>query len=88
MVSRRILYLRQQIIPLVKENTMGTLYAQLTEGERNQIYEFLQEEPSTSGFGGFHPLSHEAPALASPHAWQIWRASHHARLQPRILLPK
>ena len=26
MVSWRILYLRQQIIPLVKENTMGTLY--------------------------------------------------------------
>jgi len=45
MVSWRILYLRQQIIPLVKENTMGTLYAQLTEGERNQIYEFLQGNP-------------------------------------------
>ena len=42
MVNLRILYLRQQIIPLLKESTMGML-SQLTEGERNQIYALLQE---------------------------------------------
>ena len=46
MVSWRILYLRQQIIPLLKESTMGMLYSQLTEGERNQIYALLQEDVS------------------------------------------
>ena len=60
MVSWSILYLRQQIIPLVKENTMVTLYAQLNEEERNQIYEFLHEEPFTSGFGGFRSVASPA----------------------------
>ena len=46
MVSWRILHLRQQIIPLLKESTMGMLYSQLTEGERNQIYALLQEDVS------------------------------------------
>jgi len=32
---------------------MGTLYAQLTEGEHNQSYKILHEEPSATGFGGF-----------------------------------
>ena len=46
MVSWHILYLRQQIIPLLKDSTMGMLYSQLTEGERNQIYALLQEDVS------------------------------------------
>ena len=46
MVSWRILDLGQQIIPLLKERTMGYVYRQLTEGERNQIYAFLQEDVS------------------------------------------
>ena len=46
MVNWRILYLRQQIIPLLKESTMGMSYRQLTEGERNQIYALLQEDVS------------------------------------------
>ena len=46
MMCWRILYLRQQIIPLLKESTMGMLYSQLTEGERNQIYALLQEDVS------------------------------------------
>ena len=48
MVSWRILYLRQQIIPQLKESTMGMLYSQLTEGERNQIYALLQEDVTQS----------------------------------------
>jgi len=40
--------LRQQIIPLLKECTMGMLYNQLTEVERNQIYVLLQEDVSLS----------------------------------------
>ena len=48
MVGWRILYLRQQIIPIRKESTMGMLYSQLTEVERNQIYVLLQEDtPNT-----------------------------------------
>ena len=31
---------------LLKESTMGMLYSQLTEGERNQIYALLQEDVS------------------------------------------
>ena len=46
MVNWRILYLRQQIIPLLKESTMGMRYSQLTEGEHNQIYALLQEDVS------------------------------------------
>ena len=36
---------------------MATLYAQLTEGERNQIYKFFYEEPSMSGFGGYRSIA-------------------------------
>jgi len=46
MVGWRILYLRQQIIPLLKESTMGKMFSQLTEVERNQISALLQEDVS------------------------------------------
>jgi len=46
MVSWHILYLRQQIIPLGMESTMGMSYSQLTEGERNQIYALKQAKVS------------------------------------------
>jgi IS30 family transposase len=46
MVSWHILYLRQQIIPLGLESTMGMSYSQLTEGERNQIYALKQAKVS------------------------------------------